>query len=686
MQRSKLFRTILILFFIVLALVYLYPTFRTQVLNRELDARLDAISSKSGLERELLAEAVFRFDIDLANRISTMEELEPGVREELIEEVQALRGDFYDKLSDVRSGAIKLGLDLQGGMHLVLEVNLVELMDRLAKNRDVTFDQITENVRTRLDENPTLSFESVMLDEFERREIPMARYFGDPRQSDREILRMLRRQAEEAINLTLTKLRNRVDEFGVSEPSITRQGSRRIIVELPGVQDPARARNLIGRTALLEFQLVADPKVTAKVIRDIDDYLVESRGSEDSEVFEAVAAAPEPKTVEVDTTLSPLQRMLTGAGEEEEEQPASDTVGSFIDADHPFTSLLSLYDRQIMVNVRDRTAVERYLGRTDILKLIPPDYEFLWSHSSDETSDGSFEFWNLYLLKKRAEITGAALADAQVIIGSGSSDPTQAGAPIVNISMKRDGARRFARITEANVGEHLAIVLDSKVHMAPVIRTRIPNGQATIEGSESVEAANDLAIVLRAGALPAPVEIIEERTVGPSLGADSIRAGATSALTGLALVMFFMAVYYRGSGLVADLVLLLNLVFLLAVLAGFGFTLTLPGIAGIILTIGIAVDANVLIFERIREELDTGKTIWNAIKAGYGRAFVTIMDANVTTLIAGIVLYQFGTGPIRGFALTLMIGIVASMFTALVVSRAIFDWITTTWTVKKLSI
>ncbi len=686
MQRSKLFRTILILFLVVLALVYIYPTFRTQVLNRELDARLDAISSKSGLERELLTEAVFRFDIDLANRISTMEELEPGVRRELIEEVQALRGDFYDKLSDVRSGAIKLGLDLQGGMHLVLEVNLVELMDRLAKNRDVTFDQITGNVRTHLDENPTLSFESVMLDEFERREIPMARYFGDPRQSDREILRMLRRQAEDAINLTLTKLRNRVDEFGVSEPSITRQGSRRIIVELPGVQDPARARNLIGQTALLEFQLVADATVTAKVIRDIDDYLVESRGTEDSEVFEAVAAAPEPKTVEVDTTLSPLQRMLTGAGKEEEEQPASDTVGSFIDADHPFTSLLSLYDRQIMVNVRDRTAVERYIGRTDILKLIPPDYELLWSHKSNETSDGSLEYWNLYLLKKRAEITGAALADAQVIIGSGNSDPTQAGAPIVNMSMKRDGARRFARITEANVGEYLAIVLDSKVHMAPVIRTRIPNGQATIEGSESVEVANDLAIVLRLGALPAPVEIIEERTVGPSLGADSIRAGATSALTGLALVMFFMAIYYRGSGLIADLVLLLNLVFLLAVLAGFGFTLTLPGIAGIILTIGIAVDANVLIFERIREELDTGKTIWNAIKAGYGRAFVTIMDANVTTLIAGIVLYQFGTGPIRGFALTLMIGIVASMFTALVVSRAIFDWITTTWTVKKLSI
>ncbi|HEB84904.1 MAG TPA: protein translocase subunit SecD, partial [Bacteroidetes bacterium] len=256
----------------------------------------------------------------------------------------------------------------------------------------------------------------------------------------------------------------------------------------------------------------------------------------------------------------------------------------------------------------------------------------------------------------------------------------------VNLTMKREGARRFARVTENNVGEYLAIGLDGKVHMAPVIRVKIPDGRAIIEGSESMEEASDLAVVLRAGALPAPVEIIEERTVGPSLGSDSIHAGTFSALLGFTGVILFMLFYYRGAGLVADIVLMLNILFVMAVLAGFGFTLTLPGIAGIILTIGMAVDANVLIYERIREELNAGKTVWNAIKNGYGRAFVTIMDANITTLIAGIVLYQFGTGPIRGFALTLMIGIISSMFTALVVSRAIFDWITTRWSVKKLSI
>jgi len=252
--------------------------------------------------------------------------------------------------------------------------------------------------------------------------------------------------------------------------------------------------------------------------------------------------------------------------------------------------------------------------------------------------------------------------------------------------MKREGARRFARVTENNVGELLAIVLDGKVHMAPNIRVRIPDGRAIIEGSDSVEEANDLTIVLRAGALPAPVEIIEERTVGPSLGADSIKAGAFSAIIGLVIVMIFMLFYYKGSGVIADIALILNILFLMAVLGGFGFTLTLPGIAGIILTIGMAVDANVLIFERIREELRAGKTVWNAIKNGYDRAMITILDANVTTAIAGLVLYQFGSGPLRGFALTLIIGIVASMFTALVVSRAIFDWITDTKSVKKLSI
>jgi SecD/SecF fusion protein len=690
MKGSHLFRTLLILALVVLALVNLYPTYRGTQLENTLQEKLERISDATDTPVKVLREDIFRFDIDLAYRIQTNESLSQDDKDELVGLVDELRTDFFAEFDEVSDESIKLGLDLQGGMHLVLEVSLVDLMDRLAKNTDATFEEIEGVVRAELANNPTSEFDQVVMQEFAAREVPMARYFGDPRQSDREIVRMLQEQAEEAVNLTLTKLRNRIDEFGVSEPSITRQGARRIVVELPGVQDPSRARSLIGRTALLEFQLVADPEVTARVIRDIDNALIDDSdgpdlvAADDAETAEATDdnvadGSVDDETVADAEDLTGTERLF-GEGED-----GLSETGNTFDPNRPFSSLLSLFGRQMVVLQADRDQIERTLGREDIRSLIPPDYEFLWGSKSQEDQQGR-SFTYLYLLKERAELTGNDLADAQVTIGSGSQDPTQAGMAIVNLTMKREGARTFARVTENNIGEQLAIVLDDKVHMAPNIRSRIPDGRAIIEGMESVEEADDISIVLRAGALPAPVNIIEERTVGPSLGEDSIQAGTMSAISGLLLVMVFMVIYYRGSGLVANLALLLNMIFLMAVLAGFGFTLTLPGIAGIILTIGMAVDANVLIFERIREEIRAGKTTWNAVKNGFDRALVTILDANITTMIAGIILYQFGTGPIRGFALTLMIGIAASVFTALVVSRAIFDYITARWAVKKLSI
>lgn len=682
MKGPKLFRTLLILALIVLALVNLYPTIRNAQLDAELTRRLQRISDATGTPVEILREDIFRFDVDLVHRIRSNEQLTEEQKDQFAEEIQQLRSEFFPEYDETADKSIKLGLDLQGGMHLVLEVSLVDLMDRLAKNTDATYRAIADTVRQRLDADPTLSFDDVVAEEFERRDVPMARYFGDPRQSNREIIRTLETQAEEAVDLTLTKLRNRIDEFGVSEPSITSQGSRRIVVELPGVQDPSRARSLIGRTALLEFQLVADAEMSARVIQDLDNFMLEHEHEFGLADFGADAAgdtlaAPDTAGDEDLTTTEKLfgDQADTAAAEEP----------SRFDASRPFSSLLSLFGRQIVVLDEDRDKVEQILGREDVRKLIPPEYEFLWSHKSMEDQQGR-DFWYLYLLREQPELTGNALADAQVTIGSGSADPTQAGQAIVNLTMKREGTRTFARVTENNVGNQLAIVLDERVHMAPNIRSRIPDGRAIIEGIESVEEANDIAIVLRAGALPAPVVIIEERTVGPSLGEDSIRAGSISAVVGLIIVMIFMIFYYRGSGVIADIALILTMIFLMAVLAGFGFTLTLPGIAGIILTIGMAVDANVLVFERIREELRAGKTVWNAVKNGFDRALVTILDANITTMIAAIVLYQFGTGPIRGFALTLMIGITASVFTALVVSRAIFDYLTTRWSVRKLSV
>ncbi|HDH57946.1 MAG TPA: protein translocase subunit SecD, partial [Bacteroidetes bacterium] len=349
-----------------------------------------------------------------------------------------------------------------------------------------------------------------------------------------------------------------------------------------------------------------------------------------------------------------------------------------------FYALLRNVGDEIAVIKQNRRAVDVILARSDVRQIIPQDVEFLWSNEAFTGPDGN-EYWNLYIVKAEPEITGKYLTKADVEIGSGYTPGTE-GQPIVSLAMNRQGARIFARVTGANVGRKLAIVLDKHIYMAPVIKVKIPDGRAIIEGSDSMEEARDLAIVLRAGALPAPVEIIEERTVGPSLGADSISKGKFSAMLALLMVGVFMLFYYRFAGILADLALIMNIFFLMAVLAGFQGTLTMPGIAGIILTIGMAVDANVLIYERIREELRTGKTVRAAIDAGYSRATVTVLDANITTMIASIVLYQFGTGPIKGFALTLMIGIAVSLYTALIGTRLLFDLYTQRFAPTKLSI
>ena len=348
--------------------------------------------------------------------------------------------------------------------------------------------------------------------------------------------------------------------------------------------------------------------------------------------------------------------------------------------DRPFDALLANIGGDIGVPVKNVRIVERILNSPEVQKVIPKDGEFLFSAKS--LPFGEQNFYRMFMLKKDAEVKGSMIEDAQVQIGSQFS----AGQSEVSMDLNSEGARIFAKVTGANIGKRLAIVLDGKIVSIPNIESKIPNGRARITGMANIEEANDLAIVLRAGALPAPIEIIEERTVGPSLGQDSITSGTTSALVGFAIVIIFMAIYYRLSGLVADLALLMNLTVIMAVLAGFHATLTLPGVAGIILTIGMAVDANVLIFERIREELRSGKTIRAAIDNGYARAFKTIIDANLTTLLTALVLYQFGTGPIRGFALTLSIGILVSMFTAIVATRVIFDYFTNKFSLSKLSI
>ncbi len=489
---------------------------------------------------------------------------------------------------------INLGLDLQGGMHLVLEVETEKAVEsnveRIAQEikeglqkkriRNVAVDRIAgKKISVRVkDEESAANVKELLDDEF--RDLTLSKStendmisftLGIPDNESAHIEKL-------AVDQALETIRNRIDQFGVSEPDIRRQGDTRILIQLPGVKDPQRAKDLIGRTALLEFKLVDD---TAN-----------------------------------------LEAALKGT--------------------------------------------------------VPPGREVLYKVDVDPETQRALK--TPFLLKKRTLLTGAYLTDARVQIDS------QYNTPYVSLDFDKKGARIFERVTGENVNKRLAIVLDQHVASAPVIQEKIAGGQARITGNFSMDEARDLAIVLRAGALPAPVIILEERTVGPSLGADSIRKGLISMCIGGILVTLFMIIYYKGSGIIADFALALNIVFIAGGLAGFQATLTLPGIAGIILTIGMAVDANVIIFERIREELALGRTPRAAVDAGYDRATLTILDANVTTLIAAVVLFQFGTGPVKGFAVTLSLGVIASMFTALIMSRMIFDYILITRKVKTISI
>ncbi len=603
------------------------------------------------------------------------------------QEKQQLELENQKEYFDLKSQTINLGLDLQGGMHVVLEVDVKELLDKLARNKTEQFNTLLDETEQEVMQSDE-DFINVFNRKLKENNLNIVRFYSSPdRRTEDDVLDFLRQQTEEAVDRSLEILRNRVDEFGVSEPIIQKQGGRRIIVELAGVTNPTRVRDLIGRTALLEFTLLKDNVASQNVAEKINNFISGKIGESDTtDTTQTVEEQEE------DTTATALEEMF-GIEEEPESGVADTTDTTTVAAADSVSAMfeenmffLDPRDKQtLLVPVEKEEKFRRLLQMEPIQEIIREEAganaEFLWS-AKPVYED---RYYQVYLVNKNVELTGATISDAYAQTGS-QNDPSSIGKFEVGLDLNDEGARTFARMSGANIGKRLAIVLDKKVYLAPELRTKITGGRARITGLETMNEARDLAIVLKAGALPAPVQIIEERTVGPSLGQDSINAGSFSAMVGLVLVMIFMAIYYRLSGLVADLALALNIVFIMAVMAYFHATLTLPGIAGIILTIGIAVDANVLIFERIREELERGKTVRTAIDIGYGKAFITILDANVTTFIAALVLYSFGSGPIQGFALTLMIGIVASMFTAIVVTRVIFDYTLEKRSVKKLSI
>lgn len=602
------------------------------------------------------------------------------------EQIEAKRAD--GSLEKFEERIIRLGLDLQGGMHVVLELNIPKLVETLASNKTPQFDALLE--RSIQEYKATgEDFFTVFSRNVEAEDFKLVRHFNDRGYKNSDIIRSLEDEARDAMQRALQIIRNRVDQFGVSEPTIQRAGQNRIIVELAGVKDIEHARSLIQSTALLEFTLLKDPQVTQSFIASVDNYLKTGRREiieEESTDEDTTVTLKESK----DKAVS-VQELL-GITEadidlEDDQEDTSLVVDAELYSEKPFTSLLRNIGGSIGVPERNVYAVKKILNDPEVQKLMPYDSKFLWSAKPERltTAAGKTEnYYMLYHLEREAGIQGKYITKATATIGGAQSKA--AGQPIVNISMNNEGAKIFSRLTGSNIGKFLAIVLDEKVYMAPRISVKIPNGSAYIEGLESIEDAKNIAIVLRAGALPAPVDIIEERTIGPSLGRDSINTSVKVGLSGFVLVIMFMVVYYKGAGLLADLAVIMNFVFVMAILATLGATLTLPGIAGLILTIGIAVDANVLIFERIREELEKGKTVRAAIDAGYSRAFRTILDANVTTMLTALILMQFGTGPVKGFGVTLFWGILCSMFTAIFVTRTIFNYRTDRKILKTLSI
>jgi SecD/SecF fusion protein len=469
--------------------------------------------------------------------------------------------------------------------------------------------------------------------------------------------------ARDAGDRALEVIRNRVDQFGVFEPIIQKVGQDRILVQLPGV-DRERAKALIGQTAQLQFKLVQEERAAYDALKTIDERLKSGPAPAAPETTKAAKPDTAKKVAALEAAKTDTGKIAADTTEEGTFLSYIQTIGSDFgveEADYPAFKLLVEQSRPYW----------------------PAGYEVLFG--SPESRENR-TMRSVYVVKAEPEMLGSAIKDARPSPYQGS-EPGMQNTWIVSLKLGRKEAATFAQVTGRNIGRRLAIVLDGIVKSAPVIQTRIPDGNAMITTNDvNPDDARDLAIVLRSGALPAPVNIVEERSVGPSLGNDSIRRGIMASLIGAIVVVLFMILYYSVAGGLADIALFFNIFFLLAVLAGLRATMTLPGLAGIALTIGMAVDANVLVFERIREELKWGKTVMAAVDSGYDRAFVTIIDANATTIITAIALYFVGSGPIRGFATTLTIGLIINVITAVFMTRWIFDWWLARFEVKKLRI
>ena len=602
---------------------------------------------------------------------------------------------------EIKENELGLGLDLKGGMHVVLEVSPVEIIRSMSGNsKDPNFLKALDRAQE-LQKNSQARFTTLFAEAYRELE-PNGRLsaiFSNTanrgkisyESTNEEVLEVIETEVEDAIDRSFNILRTRIDKFGVNQPNIQRlKGTGRIQIELPGIDNPERVRNLLQGMANLEFWEVWTPQEFSPYFMQLGQYLdqqqqagklnLASANTKASQQDALDSAAAAPATVQ-DATQDVLAQAATSDSPAASDSAAiaaattpTDSNATLLDtAATPQTGVLaSLFTQMpsgIGANVRDTARINDIFSRPEVRAIFPPNMKFLWGVES-VTGENNQEFVEFYAIKKgrggKAPMTGDVINDAR-------QDFDQLGRPEISMTMNPTGAKKWAKLTGDNVGRQVAIVLDNYVYSAPVVQGEITGGSSSISGDFTVEEAQDLANILKAGKMPAPTTIVEEAVVGPSLGQEAINQGLISTLAGFLIVVVFMIAYYSRGGLIADIALLFNVFFILGVLAQFGAALTLPGIAGIVLTLGMAVDANVLIFERMREESAKGLPIRDIINKGYEKAFSSILDGNVTTFIVGFILYYFGSGPVKGFAITMMIGIATSFFTSVFISRIFIE-------------
>ncbi len=583
----------------------------------------------------------------------------------------------------IKEKEINLGLDLRGGMNVMLEVKVYDLVNALSNyNNNPLFVQAMGQAQANMASSRT-DFITLFAEEWDK-VAPgqrLSQIFGTyemrdrikPETSNSDVITVIREEAESAISNSFNVLRNRIDRFGVTQPNIQKLGnSGRILVELPGVKDPERVRKLLQGTASLEFWETYENK-------EIYQYLAEADNSIKNMLADVEVETP----VQEDTTAVAAE--VSDSAKVAQELIAGITTDSLsmdeaaVAKQNPLFFLLNpnVSQGQLLpgacigrAHYRDTAKIGTWLRLPQIQAIFPADLRPMWSVKPIDASNTIFELVAIKANTRdgRAPLDGGVVTDARRAFGNNSAVPE------VSMAMNAEGARIWATMTANNIGRQIAIVLDGMVYSYPVVNGEIPGGQSSISGNFTIEEADDLANVLKSGKLPAPAKIVQDTVVGPSLGSESINAGLISFVIAFLLVLVYMILFYNGAGLVANIALLSNVLFLFGALTSFGAVLTLPGIAGIVLTLGMAVDANVIIYERIKEELRAGKGLGLAITDGYKNAYSAIIDGNLTTIITGIVLAVFGSGPVQGFATTLVIGIITSLITSIFVSRLIFDW------------